>query len=187
MHDSGYGFCECGCGQKTELYRHTDKRTGTVRGEPRPWCRGHHQSPVGPKYEVLDLGYTTPCWIWKNKPNAGGYGRTINDQYAHVAAYVEAFGPVPEGLTVDHLCHNADKCCPGGNTCLHRRCVNVLHLEAVPTGTNTRRGRLPKLTPEQVRRIRSCPKTYGSTLALAREFGVHPNTITTIRNQPDRA
>ena len=31
-------------------------------------------------------------------------------------------------MTVDHLCHNADYDCPGGPTCLHRQCVNPVHL-----------------------------------------------------------
>jgi len=47
--------------------------------------------------------------------------------YRHRLAYEEAKGPIPEGLTVDHLCFNT-------------RCVNPDHLEAVPNKENVRRG-----------------------------------------------
>ncbi len=50
-------------------------------------------------------------------------------------------GPIPAGLTLDHLCHNADPQCAGGKSCVHRRCANLAHLEVVTTGENSLRGR----------------------------------------------
>ena len=47
---------------------------------------------------------------------------------AHVVAYEFTVGPVPDGLDLDHMCHNADPTCPGGRACLHRRCCNPGHL-----------------------------------------------------------
>jgi hypothetical protein len=35
------GFCECGCGQKTNLARQTNKKWGHVKGEPVRFIRGH--------------------------------------------------------------------------------------------------------------------------------------------------
>ncbi len=58
---------------------------------------------------------------------------------AHVVSYEYFAGPVPEGLQVDHLCHNWDAGCPGGDSCPHRRCVKPSHLEAVTHGENMRR------------------------------------------------
>lgn len=57
-----------------------------------------------------------------------GYGRVGAGVPAHRAAYEHFVGPIPEGMDLDHLCHNADSSCPGGPTCLHRRCVNPDHL-----------------------------------------------------------
>jgi hypothetical protein len=81
------------------------------------------------------------CIYLPNKPEANGYVRVGRKQegrerMAHRRAYVEAYGPIPEGFTVDHECHNRDETCPGGPSCKHRACVNPEHLRAVPTGTN---------------------------------------------------
>lgn len=34
-------YCRCGCGQKTSLYPYNDKNRGMVKGQPRPWLKGH--------------------------------------------------------------------------------------------------------------------------------------------------
>lgn len=82
------------------------------------------------KYAVHGDG----CWHWVGNRNAGGYGRmTFYDgagrrvyAYAHRLAYELLVGPIPDGLTLDHLCR------------VHE-CVNPGHLEPVTTGENTRR------------------------------------------------
>lgn len=55
---------------------------------------------------------------------------------AHRAAYEHFVGPIPDGLTLDHECHNRDEACAGGPTCLHRRCVNWEHLRPATRGEN---------------------------------------------------
>lgn len=77
--------------------------------------------------------YFTGSLHWK------GYGELRRDgrtQRAHRLAYEHFVGPIPDGMTIDHECHNRDKTCDGGNACLHRRCVNPEHLRAVPMGVN---------------------------------------------------
>jgi hypothetical protein len=87
------------------------------------------KSPVD--YREEDRGYDTPCWIWLRGFAGGKYpypmtyhkGRVC---VAHVVYYEEAFGPVPEGLELDHLCRQHE-------------CVNPLHLEPVTHKENCRR------------------------------------------------
>lgn len=36
------GYCACGCGERTNIARQTDRRSGEAKGEPRRFKRGHH-------------------------------------------------------------------------------------------------------------------------------------------------
>ena len=66
------------------------------------------------------------CWRWTGSISPNGYGR-FNLIYAHRRSYELHVGPIPEGLTIDHLCR-------------HRWCVNPAHLEPVTRGENVLRG-----------------------------------------------
>lgn len=71
------------------------------------------------------------CWLWTAYRNPDGYGRfrpyRQNQVMAHRFAYEQIVGPIPEGLTLDHLCRD-------------RACVNPAHLEPVTAGENVMRG-----------------------------------------------
>lgn len=74
------------------------------------------------------------CWPWTGFINHGGYGlfsEKVNRRKrmlrAHRAVYELMVGPIPEGLTLDHLCRN-------------RRCVRPSHLEPVTRAENVLRG-----------------------------------------------
>lgn len=72
----------------------------------------------------------TGCWEWRRYRYSNGYGQATfggERRLAHRLAYEAFVGPIPEGLTIDHLCRN-----PG--------CVNPEHLEAVPIRVNLLRG-----------------------------------------------
>lgn len=70
------------------------------------------------------------CWAWVAYKNKSGYGRVRlfgRLTLAHRAVYVLLVGPIPEGLTLDHLCRNPP-------------CVNPAHLEPVTMRINALRG-----------------------------------------------
>lgn len=73
---------------------------------------------------------TDSCWLWTGKLGPRGYatfsvgGKPVR---VHRFAYELLVGPIPPGLTLDHLCRV-------------RHCVSPAHLEAVPPGINVLRG-----------------------------------------------
>lgn len=104
-------------------------------------CQGDHKARFESRFARADDG----CWLWTGRLNNMGYGvfgigRRIF--LAHRVAHELFKGPIPAGLSVDHVCHNSAAGCPGGLECSHRRCVNPDHLEAVSHRTNMLRAPL---------------------------------------------
>lgn len=87
------------------------------------------------KCEVVESG----CWEFRGSLTSDGYGRvntgsrkdgTRTGKSTHRVSYEHFIGPIPEGLSIDHLCRNTI-------------CVNPDHLEAVPIRVNILRGMSP--------------------------------------------
>ncbi len=138
------------------------KRTCSVEGCDRPsrargWCSPHYYrwkksgSVEGPpvlayyKWPETLLARMEPqpngCIHYTGQVNRLGYGRVTKEgttAQAHRAAYELLVGPIPDGMTVGHKCHDADETCAGGPSCLHRRCVNPEHLALETIGDNVR-------------------------------------------------
>jgi hypothetical protein len=95
-------------------------------------------------WRYVDRRNSEECWPWTGATTLAGYGcLKVEGQsvYAHRIAYGLLIGPLGAGLVPGHSCHDIDLSCGGGNSCLHRRCVNPDHLEAMSLAENTRRGR----------------------------------------------
>lgn len=122
------GLCQCGCGQRTKLAPRSRKATGWVKGEPIRYLLYHYRFPKNPNQYIVNP--KTQCWEWQRAKDKDGYGKLrVNGVavYAHRYYYEQKYGPIPEGLTIDHLCRN-------------RACVNPEHMECVDIRENILRG-----------------------------------------------
>lgn len=69
------------------------------------------------------------CWVWTGRTLPNGYGSICfanRRWYTHRVSYELHYGPIPNGLHLDHLCRN-------------RACCNPAHLEAVSCKENVHR------------------------------------------------
>jgi hypothetical protein len=75
------------------------------------------------RYDVDGNG----CWIWTGPLDRDGYGKMSMGTGAHRKFYEHYVGPIPAGLTIDHLCRV-------------KACVNPAHMEPVTARENNLRG-----------------------------------------------
>lgn len=124
------------------------------RPHARGWCGKHYQRWVkhgDPNYQRptaeerfwSNVVKTETCWLWDGTCLPSGYGRIHVGSsrvsiYAHRYAYELLVGPIPEGLTIDHVKDHG---------CTSKACVKAIadefgpaHLEPVTQRVNNRRG-----------------------------------------------
>lgn len=95
------------------------------------------KTALGPIERVLRadvVGCLSECWRSPLSLSPAGYSHVSNSpgkkprrRKSHRVAYEALIGPIPPGLTIDHLCRV-------------RNCVNPLHMEAVTIQVNISRG-----------------------------------------------
>jgi hypothetical protein len=122
----------------------------------------------------------TGCWVWSLSRNEhrGGYGQLhINRRLrrAHRISYEVFVGPVPRGMMVCHRCDNPP-CCNPGHLYAGTPADNVRDMDE-----RGRRVRCGKLSAEQAADIRARLACGDRLVDLAREFGVHRETIRRIK------
>lgn len=141
-----------------------------TRAVARGWCRKHytrwqrHGDPLHIAYgdtdqearfwSKVDRRGEGECWPWLGVITSNGYGQhSIRGKRtgAHRFAYEIAKGPIPEGLTIDHV---------RAWGCTRTDCVNPNHLEAVTLAENLRRS---DNAPAVNRRKSACPKGHEYT------------------------
>lgn len=117
----------------------------------RGWCIKHYHrirqfgTPEGKPVPTISERFwksvdtTGDCWLWKGRDvTTNGYGRFTfrHGKYdqrramAHRWAWEEAYGPIPEGLTLDHLCRTP-------------LCVRPTHMEPISMRENILRSDNP--------------------------------------------
>ncbi len=91
------------------------------------------------------------CWLWTGAYGSGRYGNFRFEGsvcLAHRVIYTMAIGPIPKGLSLDHLCCNTS-------------CVNPCHLEPVTHAENVRRGKSGTGTGKKWQRTKThCPRGH---------------------------
>ena len=115
-----------------------------IKAEPKHWSHYRTyerdaQGRITRSYETEEqqrervlarVNRSDACWSWTGHHNADGYtvvgiaGKLLK---AHRVIYELLVGPIPDGMTIDHLCRN-------------RGCVNPAHLEPVTRRENIVRG-----------------------------------------------
>lgn len=93
---------------------------------------------------------TATCWLWAGYRHPNGYGQVSIDKrkwLTHRYVYSTLVGPIPEGLTLDHLCRV-------------RACCNPEHLEPCTLATNILRGEGP---PARNARATHCKRGHEFT------------------------
>lgn len=85
------------------------------------------------KIQVLDMGFSTHCWVWVGAKHREGYGHFYVGRksfLAHRVVWLAMRGEIPSALECDHLCRV-------------RPCVNPAHIELVTHAENVARGDAP--------------------------------------------
>lgn len=110
----GSGFCECGCGQRTSIAKHSNRFNGNVGGMPKRFIRGHSSRARTVRHGHARAHKPTAVWIsWSamiqrctNPKNAswkryGGRGITVCDQWLLFENFLADMGERPNGKTLD--------------------------------------------------------------------------------------
>ena len=93
---------------------------------------------------------TATCWLWTGAVQSRGYGSVGiggKTYLAHRVAYERFVGPIPEGLTINHLCGV-------------KRCVNPAHLECVTLADNNAHARATGLMGPSTLSLANAAKTH---------------------------
>ena len=165
----------------------------------RGWCKPHYlrwyktgspdaARPTAKQRIMARVNKVGDCWIWTGVTTTAPGARLSYPRFcigkaktvaAHRFSYELFVGPIPDGLTLDHLCRNT-------------LCVNPSHLEPVTNRENVLRGTGPSarnarktvcgqghpLTSDNVRmegssrRCLTCQREYNRKRYLARGMSV---------------
>lgn len=153
----GYGLCKCGCGERAAIARDSDATRGRKKGVPFSFVKGHHQRTKLRGYVVNEV---TGCWEWQGHSDPYATFKVgKKNKKVHRFIYEYVYGPIPQGMVLDHLCRVS-------------RCVNPRHLQAVTHAENCQRGVISKLTAAQVLEMRQRYADGESGSALAAQYGL---------------
>jgi hypothetical protein len=108
-------------------------------------------------WKFVNVRGADDCWLWLGAVIGPGYGHLhrskvggINEEYAHRFFWTLSNGPIPEGMTIDHLCFNT-------------LCCNPKHLRLLSRSQNSANRREVKNRTGQHRKWRKDPCKHRGT------------------------
>lgn len=109
--------------------RFRDESEARAHMETLPYLVG--RTVIGKISNRTRVDATTGCWEVSGSIASNGYPHVSDGRRkktsTHRAMFEAWYGPIPDGLVLDHICRNT-------------RCANPEHLEPVTNGENVRRG-----------------------------------------------
>lgn len=156
-HDLGLHVEDARVQRRLAGLEHPPGRTPAFERRLHPQDAGLYHTLMAPPRIPIEERFwakveiTDGCWLWTARLTSSGYGQIseplgggrVRMHMAHKWLFEQSVGPVPRGMTLDHLCHNADPTCNAGSACQHRRCVRPDHLAIKSSRDNTFAGRTP--------------------------------------------
>jgi hypothetical protein len=82
-----YGYCHCGCGERTSLAPYTRADLGHVKGQPVRYRVGHANRMTAERRFWSLVTPNEGCWEWGGQRYSNGYGylRGVEGPKAHLA------------------------------------------------------------------------------------------------------
>lgn len=167
-------------------------RTANLWGKkPRAFCNRKcwddwNASPQKFWSKVLK-GADDECWEWAGACHPFGHGQVCYGGkvlYAHRVSYEFNIGPIPEGMTVMHLCDNP-KCVNPAHLQVGTQAENLKHMRkhgrgfTPPHRSESVRNKNSKLNPDKVRKIRELHANSDLEICdIANRYGVSASCIT---------
>jgi hypothetical protein len=187
MPEIPYGYCHCGCGEKTGISPNTEAKRGRVKGQPYKYVK-HHRCKMD-KIQIDDpnfyvwfmqqVMFTPYCWLWTGRLEQG-YGRVYVDgkyKTVHKLSYIFFKGEIPKGMVVRHTC-DVPNCVNPDHLLLGTDADNMKDRDSRYRQARGERQGCAKLTWGEVDEIRKLYAAGGVTMmGLAIQFNMSDGVI----------
>lgn len=183
--DIPYGYCHCGCGQKTSIAPSNETNYGYVKGRARRYIIGHNaRIRANPTFaEKLWAKLICPdpdsCWIWTGCVTNLGYGKITTrgkTYFTHRISYELHNGPIPDDLFVLHKC-DTPPCCNPSHLFLGTHLDNIADKVSKERQQRGERHAMAKLTEADVIEIRRLYSNGVRQCAIAANFNTSDKNI----------
>lgn len=179
-----YGYCHCGCGQKTKIAERNHTKLGYVKGQPIRFCKGHRRCPPIEERFWAKVNKTDGCWFWTGGKDGDGYGgfwlegKPIS---AHRYSYQLNIGPIPNKLLVLHTC-DIPACVNPAHLFLGTKKDNAIDREQKGRSRDSRGEKQggAKLTEVKVRQIFKDSRNGMSQQKIADKHNVHQTLVSKV-------